>query len=38
VKAQNGNDSNEFQALGLTKKSERARPGKRTLAPAPQAK
>jgi hypothetical protein len=37
VKAQFGGDSNEWQALGLTKKSEKARPSAKA-APTPPAK
>jgi hypothetical protein len=35
VKAQFGGDSNEWQALGLTKKSEKAKPSAPKSAPAP---
>jgi hypothetical protein len=33
VKAQFGGDSNEWQALGLTKKSEKAKPSTAKAAP-----
>ncbi len=35
VKAQFGGDSNEWQALGLTKKSEKAKPHPKTPPPPP---
>jgi hypothetical protein len=34
VRAQFGTDSNELQAIGLKKKSEKARPGSKTKKPA----